>query len=49
MIPGPLISFNTNLFSFTRPDPNNLNIYDMQSAAEHEMDEILGVEGPDAT
>jgi hypothetical protein len=40
--PSPLISFNTNLFSFTRPDPNGNNIYDMQSAAEHEMDEILG-------
>ncbi len=38
---GCTIYFNTNLFNFSRPDPNNDNC-DMQSAAEHEMDEVLG-------
>jgi hypothetical protein len=38
---GAVVRFNTNLLNFTRPDPNNDNC-DMQSAAEHEMDEVLG-------
>jgi len=38
---GTVIRFNTNLLYFTRPNPNGNNC-DMQSATEHEMDEVLG-------
>jgi hypothetical protein len=38
---GNIVYFNTNVINFTRPAPNNFN-FDMQSAAEHEMDEVLG-------
>jgi hypothetical protein len=38
---GAVIRFNTNLLNFTRPALNNNNC-DMQSAAEHEIDEVLG-------
>jgi hypothetical protein len=38
---GSIVSFNTNLLDFTRPDPNGNNC-DLQSAMEHEMDEVLG-------
>ncbi len=38
---GAIVRFNTNLLNLTRPNPNNDN-FDMQSAMEHEIDEILG-------
>jgi hypothetical protein len=38
----PMIFFNTNIMSFTRPPPNNSHLFDMQSAIEHEIDEVLG-------
>ena len=44
---GAVISFNTNYLSFTRPDPNSIDLFDMQSAAEHEIDEVLGGGGRD--
>ncbi len=36
------IHLNTTIMSFTRPPPNDINTFDMQSAVEHEMDEIMG-------
>jgi len=36
------IWLNTSIMSFTRPPPNSKNLYDMQSAVEHEIDEIMG-------
>jgi hypothetical protein len=38
---GTEIRFNTNLLYFSRPNPNG-NYCDLQSAMEHEMDEVLG-------
>ena len=36
------IHLNTTIMSFTRPPPNDLNTFDMQSAVEHEIDEVMG-------
>ncbi|HXA45055.1 MAG TPA: NF038122 family metalloprotease [Candidatus Angelobacter sp.] len=36
------ILLNTTIMSFTRPPPNDINTYDMQSAVEHEIDEVMG-------
>jgi hypothetical protein len=45
---GVSIHFNTNVLNLTRPDPNNDN-FDLQSAIEHEMDEVLGGGGAGCT
>ena len=36
------IHLNTTIMSFTRPPPNDINTFDMQSAVEHEIDEVMG-------
>jgi hypothetical protein len=45
---GNTIYFNTNIMNFTRPNPNNQN-FDMQSVAEHEIDEVMGGGGSGCT
>jgi hypothetical protein len=36
------ILLNTTIMSFTRPTPNSTSTYDLQSAVEHEIDEVMG-------